>query len=85
MKHELVRRRLRALPHEMPEPPAILMPIRVDSPESLFPPRPLAPIRQRPAADPAVRDGKSLPRAPGPRQYPVGRGRDADRDLGVRK
>ena len=46
MKHELVRQRLRALPHEMPEPPAILMPIRVDSPESLFPPRPLAPIRQ---------------------------------------
>jgi 8-oxo-dGTP pyrophosphatase MutT (NUDIX family)/ribosomal protein S18 acetylase RimI-like enzyme len=46
LKFELVRQRLRALPREMPAPPAILMPIRIDSTESLFPQRPLAPIRQ---------------------------------------
>jgi len=30
----------------MPAAPAILTPIRIDSPESLFPPRPMASIRQ---------------------------------------
>jgi 8-oxo-dGTP pyrophosphatase MutT (NUDIX family)/GNAT superfamily N-acetyltransferase len=46
LKFELVRERLRALPREMPAAPAILTPIRIDSPESLFPPRPMASIRQ---------------------------------------
>ena len=46
MRFELVRERLRALPRELPAAPAILTPIRIDSPEGLFPPRPLAPIRQ---------------------------------------
>ena len=46
MKFELVRERLRALPRELPAAPAILTPIRIDSPEALFPPRPLAPVRQ---------------------------------------
>jgi 8-oxo-dGTP pyrophosphatase MutT (NUDIX family)/GNAT superfamily N-acetyltransferase len=38
VRFELVRERLQALPRELPEAPAILTPIRVDSPESLFPP-----------------------------------------------
>jgi len=46
LRFELVRERLRALPREMPAAPAILTPIRIDSPESLFPPRPMASIRQ---------------------------------------
>lgn len=46
LRFELVRERLSALPREMPAAPAILTPIRVDSPESLFPHRPLAPVRQ---------------------------------------
>ncbi|MGD0019646.1 MAG: GNAT family N-acetyltransferase [Candidatus Limnocylindrales bacterium] len=46
MRFELVRERLRALPRELPAAPAILTPIRIDSPESLFPPRPLAPVKQ---------------------------------------
>jgi 8-oxo-dGTP pyrophosphatase MutT (NUDIX family)/GNAT superfamily N-acetyltransferase len=46
MKFELVRERLRELPREMPEPPAILTPIRLDSPDALFPPRPTARVRQ---------------------------------------
>lgn len=48
MRFELVRERLEALPREMPEAPAILTPVRLDSPEALFPPDP-AP-RGRPAA-----------------------------------
>ncbi len=46
MKFEQVRERLRALPRELPAAPAILTPIRVDSPEPLFPSRPMAPVRQ---------------------------------------
>ena len=46
MKFEDVRERLRALPRELPAAPAILTPISIDSPEALFPPRPLAPVRQ---------------------------------------
>ncbi len=46
MKFDLVRERLRALPRELPAAPAILTPIRIDSPEPLFPPRPMAPVRQ---------------------------------------
>jgi 8-oxo-dGTP pyrophosphatase MutT (NUDIX family)/GNAT superfamily N-acetyltransferase len=45
MRFEVVRKRLRALPRELPAPPAILTPIRIDSPEGLFPPRTLAPVR----------------------------------------
>ena len=45
MKFELVRERLLAFPRELPAPPAILTPIRIDSPESLFPTRPTGPIR----------------------------------------
>jgi 8-oxo-dGTP pyrophosphatase MutT (NUDIX family)/GNAT superfamily N-acetyltransferase len=37
MRFELVRERLAALPREMPAAPAILTPVRVDAPESLFP------------------------------------------------
>ena len=37
MRFELVRERLASLPREMPEAPAILTPIRLDSPEALFP------------------------------------------------
>ncbi|MGA3029579.1 MAG: GNAT family N-acetyltransferase [Candidatus Limnocylindrales bacterium] len=48
MRFELVRERLEALPREMPEAPAILTPIRLDSPEALFPPNPAR--RGRPAA-----------------------------------
>ncbi len=33
MRFELVRERLRALPRELPAPPAILMPVRIDAPE----------------------------------------------------
>jgi 8-oxo-dGTP pyrophosphatase MutT (NUDIX family)/GNAT superfamily N-acetyltransferase len=39
MRFELVRERLEALPRELPAAPAILTPIRIDSPEPLFPPR----------------------------------------------
>ena len=46
MRFEQVRESLQALPREMPAAPAILTPIRLDSPESLFPHRPLAPVRQ---------------------------------------
>ena len=46
MNFARVRERLRALPRELPAAPAILTPIRIDSTESLFPHRPLAPIRQ---------------------------------------
>jgi 8-oxo-dGTP pyrophosphatase MutT (NUDIX family)/ribosomal protein S18 acetylase RimI-like enzyme len=46
LRFEQVRERLQALPREMPAAPAILTPIRLDSPESLFPHRPLAPVRQ---------------------------------------
>jgi 8-oxo-dGTP pyrophosphatase MutT (NUDIX family)/GNAT superfamily N-acetyltransferase len=45
MRFEVVRQRLGALPRELPAPPAILTPIRIDSPEALFPHRPLAPVR----------------------------------------
>jgi 8-oxo-dGTP pyrophosphatase MutT (NUDIX family)/ribosomal protein S18 acetylase RimI-like enzyme len=38
MKFELVRERVAAMPWELPEAPAILTPIRIDSPEALFPP-----------------------------------------------
>ncbi len=48
MRFELVRERLKALPREMPEPPAILTPVRLDSPEGPFPP--LSARRGRPAA-----------------------------------
>jgi 8-oxo-dGTP pyrophosphatase MutT (NUDIX family)/GNAT superfamily N-acetyltransferase len=48
MRFELVRERLAALPREMPAAPAILTPIRLDSPESLFPAEPNR--RGRPAA-----------------------------------
>jgi 8-oxo-dGTP pyrophosphatase MutT (NUDIX family)/GNAT superfamily N-acetyltransferase len=48
VRFELVRERLQALPRELPEAPAILTPIRVDSPESLFPPE--GGRRGRPAA-----------------------------------
>src|ERR1035437_1086195 len=37
MRFELVRERLAALPRDMPAPPAILTPIRIDSPEAPFP------------------------------------------------
>jgi len=46
LRFEQVRERLQALPREMPAAPAILTPIRLDSPENLFPHRPLAPVRQ---------------------------------------
>ncbi len=46
MKFELVRERLRALPRELPAAPAILTPVRIDSPEPLFLHRPVAPVRQ---------------------------------------
>ena len=48
MRFELVRERVLALPREMPEAPAILTPVRLDSPEALFPPDPAH--RGRPAA-----------------------------------
>jgi 8-oxo-dGTP pyrophosphatase MutT (NUDIX family)/GNAT superfamily N-acetyltransferase len=48
MRFELVRERLEALPREMPEAPAILTPVRIDSPEALFPADPGR--RGRPAA-----------------------------------
>lgn len=48
MRFELVRERVLALPREMPEAPAILTPVRLDSPEALFPPDPSR--RGRPAA-----------------------------------
>ena len=38
MEFRLVRERVAALPRELPEAPAILTPIRLDSPEELFPP-----------------------------------------------
>jgi 8-oxo-dGTP pyrophosphatase MutT (NUDIX family)/GNAT superfamily N-acetyltransferase len=37
MRFDLVRERLAAVPRELPEAPAILTPIRLDSPEALFP------------------------------------------------
>jgi 8-oxo-dGTP pyrophosphatase MutT (NUDIX family)/ribosomal protein S18 acetylase RimI-like enzyme len=46
LKFELVRQRLRALPRELPAPPAILTPIRIDSPDKLLPPRPPARVKQ---------------------------------------
>jgi 8-oxo-dGTP pyrophosphatase MutT (NUDIX family)/ribosomal protein S18 acetylase RimI-like enzyme len=48
MRFELVRERLAALPRDMPAAPAILTPIRLDSPEALFPAEPAS--RGRPAA-----------------------------------
>lgn len=48
MRFDLVRQRLEALPREMPEAPPILTPIRLDSPEALFPPDQAS--RGRPAA-----------------------------------
>jgi 8-oxo-dGTP pyrophosphatase MutT (NUDIX family)/ribosomal protein S18 acetylase RimI-like enzyme len=48
MRFELVRERVGALPRELPAAPAILTPIRLDSPEALFPPE--ASRRGRPAA-----------------------------------
>jgi 8-oxo-dGTP pyrophosphatase MutT (NUDIX family)/GNAT superfamily N-acetyltransferase len=54
MRFDLVRARLEALPRELPAAPAILTPIRLDSPEPLFPPdrrgRAGATGRGRPAA-----------------------------------
>jgi 8-oxo-dGTP pyrophosphatase MutT (NUDIX family)/ribosomal protein S18 acetylase RimI-like enzyme len=46
MRFELVAQRLAALPRELPAPPAILTPIRVDRPEDLTAIRPAARIRQ---------------------------------------
>jgi 8-oxo-dGTP pyrophosphatase MutT (NUDIX family) len=48
MRFELVRERLAALPREMPAAPAILTPVRLNSPEALFPPETAR--RGRPAA-----------------------------------
>jgi 8-oxo-dGTP pyrophosphatase MutT (NUDIX family)/GNAT superfamily N-acetyltransferase len=48
LRFELVRERLAALPREFPAAPAILTPIRLDSPEALFPAEELR--RGRPAA-----------------------------------
>ena len=48
VRFELVREKVAALPRELPEAPAILTPIRLDSPEALFPPDPAR--RGRPAA-----------------------------------
>ena len=48
MRFELVRERLEALPRELPAAPAMLTPIRPDSPEALFPPEPHR--RGKPAA-----------------------------------
>jgi 8-oxo-dGTP pyrophosphatase MutT (NUDIX family)/GNAT superfamily N-acetyltransferase len=54
LRFELVRERLGALPRELPAAPAILTPIRLDSPEALFPPESRGPRsstgRGRPAA-----------------------------------
>jgi len=54
MRFDLVRERLETLPRELPAAPAILTPIRLDSPEPLFPPegrgRAGATGRGRPAA-----------------------------------
>jgi 8-oxo-dGTP pyrophosphatase MutT (NUDIX family) len=38
MKFELVRRKLAALPAELPPPPEIVVPVRLDSRDPLFPP-----------------------------------------------
>jgi 8-oxo-dGTP pyrophosphatase MutT (NUDIX family)/GNAT superfamily N-acetyltransferase len=46
MRFELVAQRLAALPRELPAPPAILTPIRVDKPEDLTSARPTARVRQ---------------------------------------
>ncbi|MFI5258403.1 MAG: GNAT family N-acetyltransferase [Candidatus Limnocylindrales bacterium] len=48
MRFEQVRERIEALPRDMPAAPAILTPVRLDSPEALFPPG--AARRGRPAA-----------------------------------
>ena len=48
LRFELVRERVAVLPRELPAPPAILTPIRIDWPEALFPPD--AGRRGRPAA-----------------------------------
>ena len=48
MRFELVRDRLETLPRELPAAPAILTPIRLDSPEALF--QPDSSRRGRPAA-----------------------------------
>ncbi len=47
MRFELVRDRLAVLPRELPAAPAVLTPVRIDSPEALFPD---AGRRGRPAA-----------------------------------
>jgi 8-oxo-dGTP pyrophosphatase MutT (NUDIX family) len=38
MRFELVRQKLAALPQELPPPPEAVIPIRLDSPDPLFPP-----------------------------------------------
>lgn len=48
MRFELVREIVEALPRDLPAPPAILTPIRLDSPDALFPPE--AARRGRPSA-----------------------------------
>jgi 8-oxo-dGTP pyrophosphatase MutT (NUDIX family)/GNAT superfamily N-acetyltransferase len=40
VRFDLVRERVAALPRELPAPPAILTPVRIDSPEPLFPAEP---------------------------------------------
>ena len=46
MRFELVRERLAALPRELPAPPAILTPIRIDKVEKVSPSQPPAPVKQ---------------------------------------
>jgi 8-oxo-dGTP pyrophosphatase MutT (NUDIX family)/ribosomal protein S18 acetylase RimI-like enzyme len=48
LRFDLVRERLGAIPRELPAAPAILTPVRIDSPEDLFPPS--SGGRGRPAA-----------------------------------
>ncbi|HEX7613566.1 MAG TPA: hypothetical protein VF371_12405, partial [Candidatus Limnocylindrales bacterium] len=57
MRFELVRERVEALPRELPAAPAVLTPIRLDSPEAWLPAaapngsiKPATPGRGRPSA-----------------------------------